>query len=274
MSCGIHNVPVGKPVVVNGATIARDAIVREMQYHPGTKPLEAWQSAAQALIVRELLTQRARHLGLTAEPQTDPSGRRETEEEALTRALIAQEVSVPEPTDAECRRYYENNRARFRSPEIIEASHILFAAPASDAKASALARADAQAVLEAIHERPETFASFAQAYSRCPSRENGGSLGQLTAGQTTPEFERALEALSPGELSAEPVATSYGFHIIRLDRRRAAEPLPYDAVAKRIADYLRESVRRRASAQYIARLVSAAQIAGVAVAGADAHRVN
>jgi peptidyl-prolyl cis-trans isomerase C len=156
----------------------------------------------------------------------------------------------------------------------MEASHILFSAPASDAKASAQARADAQAVLDAINERPESFASFAQTYSRCPSREDGGSLGQLTPGQTTPEFEQALASLSPGEVSAEPVATPYGFHIVRLDRRQPAETLPYEAVAKRIADYLRESVQRRASAQYIARLVSAAEISGAAVAGADAHRVN
>jgi len=274
MGCGIQNVPVGKPVVVNGATIGRDAIVREMQYHPGTKPLEAWQSAAQALIVRELLAQRARHLGLTAEPEADASGRRETEEEALTRALIAQEVKVPEPTEAECRRYYDHNRARFRSLEIVEASHILFSADASDAKASALARADAQAALDTINERPESFESLAQAYSRCPSRDNGGSLGQLTPGQTTPEFEQALAALLPGELCSEPVATPYGFHLIRLNRRQPAETLPYELVSKRIADYLRESVRRRASAQYIARLVSAAEISGVSLADADAHRVN
>lgn len=273
MGCGIHNVPVGKPLIVNGATIARDAIVREM-YHPGIKPLEAWQSAAQALIVRELLAQRARHLGLAAEPETDASGRRETEEEALTGALIAQEVKVPEPTEAECRRYYENNRARFRSSEIVEASHILFSAWASDAKASAQARADAQAVLDAIDERPESFASFAQTYSRCPSRENGGSLGQLTPGRATPELEQALAALSPGELCREPVGTPYGVHIIRLDRRHPPETLPYESVAIRIADYLRESVHRRALTQYIARLVSAAEISGVAVAGAEKHRVN
>ena len=274
MGCGIHNLPVGKPVIVNGTTIARDAIVREMQYHIGTKPMEAWQSAAQALIVRELLVQRARHLGLTAAPETDASCRRETDEEALTRALTAQEVMVPEPTDDECRRYYENNRARFRSPEIVEASHILFSAAASDTKASALARADAQAALHTVNERPEAFESLARAYSRCPSRENGGSLGQLTPGQTTPEFEQALAALLPGELCSEPVATPYGFHLIRLDRRQPAETLPYELVSKRIADYLRESVQRRASAQYIARLVSAAEISGVSLADANTLRVN
>ena len=129
-------------------------------------------------------------------------------------------------------------------------------------------------MLAAVSERPESFAQIAQAYSRCPSAAQGGNLGQITCGQTTPEFEQALMALTPGELCAEPVATRYGFHIIRLDRKHEGRTLPYEAVAGRIADYLRESVRRRADAQYIARLVSAARIEGIDLAGAEALRVH
>jgi peptidyl-prolyl cis-trans isomerase C len=81
-------------------------------------------------------------------------------------------------------------------------------------------------------------------------------------------------ALAPGALCAEPVATRYGFHIVRLERKHAGRTLPYEAVAERIADYLRESVRRRADAQYIARLVSAAQIEGIALADAESMRVH
>jgi peptidyl-prolyl cis-trans isomerase C len=83
-----------------------------------------------------------------------------------------------------------------------------------------------------------------------------------------------LLALAPGALCAEPVATRYGFHIIRLDRKHDGRTLPYEVVAGRIADYLRESVRRRAEAQYIARLVTAAKIEGIDLAGADALRVH
>ncbi len=50
--------------------------------------------------------------------------------------------------------------------------------------------------------------------------------------------------------------------------------LPYEVVADRIADYLRDSVRRRADAQYIARLVTAAKIEGIELTGADALRVH
>ena len=78
----------------------------------------------------------------------------------------------------------------------------------------------------------------------------------------------------PGQMCDAPVATRYGFHIIRLDRKHEGRTLPYEVVADRIADYLRDSVRRRADAQYVARLVSAAQIEGIDLAGADALRVH
>ena len=277
MSCSIHpQFPAGKPVTVrvNGVAIPRDAIVREMQHHPASKPIAAWQRAANALVVRELLLQRAQQLGLSPEPISDADGRRETDEEALIRGLLEQEVTVPEPDDAICRRYYAQNKARFRAPDIYEASHILFVADLSDRTTYAQARADAEAVLATLQENSDSFATMARAYSRCSSAAHGGNLGQLTNGQTTPEFERAMLALAPGELCPEPVETRYGFHIIRLERKHEGRDLPYEAVVELIAEYLRESVRRRADAQYIARLVSAAQITGLALEGAEAHRVN
>lgn len=277
MSCSAHaQIPAGGPVPVsvNGVAIARDAIQREMQHHPAQKPIAAWQQAARALVVRELLLQRARQLALTPEPLSDAEGRRETDDEAIMRALVEREVAVPEPDDETCRRYYERNSARFRSPDIYEASHILFAALPSEREAYAQARADAAAVLVTLQESPDSFAALAQSHSRCPSASQGGNLGQLTKGQTTPEFEQALLALAPGEVCAEPVATRYGFHVIRLGRKHEGRTLPYEAVAERIADYLRDSVRHRATAQYIARLVSAAQIEGVELAGAESLRVH
>ena len=277
MSCSVHvQFPAGKPitVTVNGILIARDAIQREMQHHPASKPIAAWQQATRALVIRELLLQRAKHLDLAPEPICDEAGRRETDEEALMRAVVDREITVPEPDDETCRRYYERNRARFRSSDIYEVSHILFAAVPENHEDYAQARADAAAVLATLQENPECFAALAKAYSRCPSAEQGGNLGQITEGQTTPEFERSLVSLSPGELCAEPVATRYGLHIIRLERKHGGRVLPYEAVSERIADYLRESVRRRADAQYVARLVSAAKIEGIEIAGADALRVH
>jgi peptidyl-prolyl cis-trans isomerase C len=150
----------------------------------------------------------------------------------------------------------------------------LFAAASADADAYREARSAAGAALAILREHPERFAELARAHSACPSAAQGGNLGQITSGETTPEFEQALIALAPGDMSPEPVATRYGFHVVRLDRKHEGRELPFEQVADRIAEYLQESVRRRAVAQYIARLAAAAQIDGVELPTRDALRVN
>jgi peptidyl-prolyl cis-trans isomerase C len=266
--------PRGTGVAVNGVFIPREAISRELQHHPSPTPMVAWQAAARALMIRELLLQEAGRLELSVEPATDADGRRETEQEAKIRALITREVQTPKADQATCRRYYVQNRRRFRSPDIYEASHILFAANEADPTRYARARAEAEAALAILQQNSEQFAALAAMRSACPSAAQGGNLGQITAGQTTPEFEQALSTLEPGEMCAEPVATRYGFHVVRLDRKYEGRELPFEAVADKIELYLNDSVRRRAIAQYISRLAGAARIEGIDLATAESMRVN
>jgi peptidyl-prolyl cis-trans isomerase C len=142
MDCSVTNtLPKPKTISVNGAVIPREVIAREVQNHPAEKPILAWQAAARALVVRELLLQEAKRLGIEAEPLRDPEGRSETSEEAAMRELIEREVVTPEPDEAACLRFYEQNRQRFRSGDLYEAAHILIAAPRSDTAAGAPARA-------------------------------------------------------------------------------------------------------------------------------------
>lgn len=274
MSCSVHSVtlPKPKPIKVNGIEVPRAEISREAQYYPAQKPIEAWQSAAKALVIRRLLLAEASRLAVAAAPKTE-DGRTETGEEAMIRGLFEREVATPEPDEAACRRYYENNRARFRSAAIYEAAHILIAADKRDAPSYGAAKEKAGKIADELRLYPERFDMLAALHSDCPSAEHHGNLGQLTAGQTTPEFEHALVVLAPGAISGV-VESRYGLHIIRLDRKIEGRQVTFDAVRERIADYLRESVERRAAAQYIARLISGAKIEGIDLAGAEAHRVN
>lgn len=263
-----------KTVSVGGVVIPRAAIARETQHHPASKPIEAWQAAARALAIRELLLQEARRLALVPEPATDAEGRRETEEEALIRQLVAQEVRTPSADEASCRRYFEANRARFQSPGIIEARHILLAAAPGDASARREAAARAALLILQIREEPHRFAELAAAASSCPSGRTGGHLGQIGPGQTVPEFEAALERLPLGRVGEEPVETRYGFHIVWIERRIAGQPLPFEAVRARIAAWLDERVRRMAIQQYIAILAGRAEIIGVAIAASASPLVQ
>jgi peptidyl-prolyl cis-trans isomerase C len=261
-------------VSVNGVDIPHAAISREAQNHPAPTPIGAWRAAARALVVRELLLQEARRMGLTPAPEADADGRRETDEEALVRGLIEREVRVPEADADACRRYYEQNRRRFRSADLYEASHILIAARRDEPQAYAAAGERARSLLTALAQAPDRFAELAAACSACPSASAGGNLGQLARGDTTPEFEEALLALMPGETTGTPVETRYGFHIVRLERRIPGRELPFEAVRDRIAGYLEERAQRTAIAQYLARLASQADIGGIDLPRAADLRVS
>lgn len=266
-SCSVQPaIPAPKtPIKVNGAVISRAMISREVQNHPAPSPAAAWKAAALALVIREALSQEVARLAIEAEPLTDGEGRRETEDEARMRALVEREVSVPEPSEAECRRYYERNAGRFRTSDLYEASHILFAARRDDAAGFERARQQAAAAIAELAAAPRRFAELARLHSACPSAEIGGNLGQIGAGQTTPLFEKALAAMEPGSISREPVETPYGVHVIRLDRAIAGRLLPFELVQERIATYLGEAVRQRAQAQYVARLLGGCRIEGIEV---------
>lgn len=256
------------PVTINGVAISNADIAREAQHHASPDPDESWALAVRALAIRELLFQEARRLGIAAEPIEDDEGRRETVDEARLRALLEQEVVVPRAGEAECRRFYEQNRRRFRSPALFEPAHILIAAPPGDEAARAAARRTAETLIAALRRHPRDFAAFAEAHSACPSSKQGGNLGQIGPGQTVDEFERALAGMTAGEIHPQPVETRYGLHVVRLDRRIDGRDLPFELVRERIAQYLEESVRRRALKQYVSILASRATVTGIDLAAA------
>lgn len=243
-------------VSVNGVTIPSADIARETQHHQASDPDVAWDLAARALALRELLGQEADRLGIEAEPIEDGEGRRETPQEARLRALVDREVVVPRADEAACRRFYEANRGRFRSPTLFEAAHILL--PKGEG-----ARERAAAIVAELQAHPGRFAALAEAHSACPSSKQGGNLGQVGPGQTVPEFEAALAKLPVGTVAAQPVESRYGLHVMRVDRRIEGRVLPFGLVRERIADYLEEAVQRRALQQYVAILAGRAKLTGV-----------
>lgn len=259
-----------KTISVNGVVISREAIARETQNHPASKPIEAWQAAAKALVVRELLLQEARRIALEPNPLTDEDGRRETDEEAVVRQLIDCEVATPRADEATCRRYYEQNRGRFVSPALYDVAHILL--PHGDKPD--MVEHHASALLSALRGDPAAFEMLAKLHSACPSREVGGSLGQIGPGQTVPEFEEALPGLPVGSVAPLPVRTRYGLHIVKVSRRTEARELPFDIVRERIAAFLEDKVRRTAIQQYIALLAGKADIVGVEIAASRSPLVQ
>ena len=264
------------PAFVNGVEISDHAINAELQYHPAGSIEQARAAAARALVVRELLLQAAARRGIDRPdpPKQGQEGERETDDEALIRTLLAREIRTPDPDAETCRRFYDNNLKRFRSPDLFEPAHILFPANPENAAATAQAKQQAAAVLAEVLAAPQRFADLARELSACPSAAQGGNLGQVSRGQTVPEFETFLLNLEPGQICPVPVKTRFGYHVLRLDRRIEGRQLPFDAVGDQIAAYLREHVWRRAVSQYLQLLVGQAEIRGIALNGASTPLVQ
>lgn len=250
-------------VVVNGTEIAPEEIAREMQNHPSPDAATAWRAAARALVVRAVLEQEAQRLGVDAAPEADDVSGRETEDDALVRALLDREVAPALADPDECRRVYDAQAARFRTPDLFEAGHILLEPDTGTPEAWASAEAEARRIAAAVGDDRQAFAEAAAAFSACPSARQQGSLGQIRRGDLVPAVQAALEALAPGTTGRQPVRSRFGWHVLRLERKIEGRQLPFEIVRDKIADMLEARAWATASARYVAGLLGRAEIEGV-----------
>ena len=254
-------------VRVNGVEINPEAIAQEIQHHPAPDAETAWVEAARALAVRELLLQEARRLEVEAAPLADEAGRSEDEQDAIVRALLEMRVQPAEPTEDECRRYYERNIARFRTPDLFDAAHILVEPGGKDDAAWDAAHLRALAIIAEIGDRADAFAAAARTHSGCTSAQQDGSLGQIRRGELVPEVQAGIEALADGTTSREPVRSRFGWHILRLHRKLPGRTLPYDMARERIADMLEARSWSIEAARYVAELAASNEVEGVRIEG-------
>lgn len=96
------------------------------------------------------------------------------------------------------------------------------------------------------------FAELARLHSEDGSAARGGDLGWLYPGDTVPDFERAMDALKPGELS-EPVKTPFGWHLIQVLERRTSD-VSADRLRLRAKQVLRERKSEEAYQEWLRQL--------------------
>jgi peptidyl-prolyl cis-trans isomerase C len=255
-------------IQVNDVHISAEEINNEVQYHPAETLPEAKYQAMRALVVRELLLQKAVSLGISSK------GQAVKEADDVIARLLKQEVVVPEPDDETCRRYYAANKKRFYTSPLFQVSHILYLAPPDNEKEREKARRKAQDALTRIKKDPSLFTQIAKEDSGCSSSGEGGRLGQISKGQTLPAFEAVLLKMRAGDMSDEPVATEVGYHIIQVHEYAEGRQLPYEAVQDWIADYLKNQSWQRAVSQYIQILAGDAKISGFRLKAADTPLVQ
>lgn len=252
--------PVFSDVRVNGVEIAPDAIAQEIQHHPAPDADAAWRGAARALAIRELLLQEARRLDLLHEAD----GTQEADD-ATINCLLETVLEPQEADDAECRRFYDANRERFKTPDLFEASHILIEPDGDSNDAWSAAGITARKIGLEIGDNAAAFAAAAREFSCCPSAQQDGSLGQVRRGELAFEVQEAIEALEPGTAGRRPVRSKFGWHLLRLARVIDGHVLPFDVVSDKIADMMAARAWTTGAARYVADLAARAKIEGVIV---------
>ncbi|MCI6610326.1 MAG: peptidylprolyl isomerase [Ezakiella sp.] len=137
-----------------------------------------------------------------------------------------------EPTEEEIDLFMENHADEFDKP-FVNASHILV---------------DNEEIAKKVMSEMDTktFEELAKEYSTCPSKDNGGNLGDFTKGQMVKEFEDAVFSMKEGEVRG-PIKTQFGFHIIRLNKINSVQKPDDETMRKEVR---LELLRRNQLAHY------------------------
>lgn len=161
--------------------------------------------------------------------------------------------------EAELRKRYQDQIAKYSTAEKREVSHILVtvAANASEAEKKA-AEAKAKKLTSEAKAPGADFAALARANSDdTGSKANGGDLGWLAKGGMPGAFDDTAFAMQAGEVRG-PVKTDFGWHVIKVNEVRAAVQRPFEDVRAELEKEAQEGSRERAFNELTGKLVDAA----------------
>ena len=180
---------------------------------------------------------------LKAVGTTQTELRHKMTEETVAEAVLERELKVG-ASDADVKKYYDDNPAKFEQPEMVRASHILLGTldPETQKALPDDQKAAKRKLAEDLLKRAragEDFAKLAKQYSDDPgSKDNGGEY-QFPRGKMVPEFEAAAFSLKTNEVS-EIVTTQFGYHIIKLSEKIPAKKVELAKVAPDLKEFLKQ----------------------------------
>ncbi len=168
--------------------------------------------------------------------------------------LVAMETGGKvKPTEKEVGKFYSDNKSKFTTEESVHVRHILVAI---DAKDDEKVKAEKKAKIENLRRQILNGADFAEVAGKnsdCPSKENGGDLGEIKRGQTVKPFEDA--AFSQEINAVGPVvSTEFGHHIVQVLGRTPAKTVGLGEVQEQISLYLEQQKQAEAFSKMMARL--------------------
>ena len=218
-----------------------------------------------------------------ADPAPGDGAISEAASEAIA-AWLEQELQLPDPSEAACRRHHAAHPARYRSGERVLVRHILFAVTPGMDVVRLRNRAETCLLDVRCHDgsrgsaakgdASDGFSKSARELSNCPSGEDGGDLGWLANTDCAPEFARELFGHVEVGVLPRLVHSRYGLHVVEVIEREGGVAQSFESVRGAVATALRQQTYVAALRQYLQVLAGQAVIEGVDLEAASSPLVQ
>jgi parvulin-like peptidyl-prolyl isomerase len=210
----------------------------------GLGPLsqEARRGLLEAFLEQRALAIEARRRGLL---EKGASGEREVE---AVLQLLRSAIPEQQITEQEIAAFGAAHAAQLVVPESVTLRQILVAS-----------LNEARDVKRRLGRDPREFDTLARGLSKGPEAAMGGYMGSFERGQLPAELEAAAFALAEGATS-DPIETPLGYHVLRVESRRAARDIPAEEARERIRGQLAREKRTQAERAFVAQVMARAKV--------------
>lgn len=183
-------------------------------------------------------------------------------DEATADAILKRELKV-NVTDADVKKFYEENPNRFEKPETVRAAHILVGtSEPGGGELSPDQRKAKLALAEKLLQRAkagEDFGKLAAEYSDDPGSKNRGGEYTFPRGQMVAEFE-TVAFTQPTNHISDIVTTRFGYHIIKTLEKTPAKTIPFAEAQDEIRKFLEFQERQAETPAYMEKHQAAAHV--------------
>ncbi|NIO11418.1 MAG: hypothetical protein GTO40_26725 [Deltaproteobacteria bacterium] len=164
--------------------------------------------------------------------------RSEMEREKLVRWEVKDKINV---TPEDVKRYYDANKKKFRTKDRVRLRHILFQMPDNPTPLEKKSVTSKALEVRQLALSGESFAELARKYSQGAGASEGGEIGWMDRSSLIPELANAAFNMSAGQIS-QPISTSLGIHLIKVEERDRGTVKPLSAVEEQIKKELNAKV--------------------------------
>jgi parvulin-like peptidyl-prolyl isomerase len=185
------------------------------------------------LVEKVLFTELAKKDNIENDPEFK-AAMEKIKEELAVNIWMKKQLDSTLVSDGEAKEFYEKNKDKFQQPESVHARHILVK---TEKEANEIIKELKPLKGAALNTK---FIELAKAKSTGPSAAKGGDLGTFTKSQMVPAFSKATWALTDGTITATPVKTQFGYHVILLEKKNAPQAVSYDKVKEKIVLSLKQ----------------------------------